>query len=397
MTELYIGGADQSFRFDTFLEMKDTPNSYSGEANKAVTVKGDETGLEFVDLDTLYLLLDGTNTMTGDIDFLVGGVASKIQAAEGVNPFIISSDNPIMITDSGGDVVTFSNPAGAVFHMPITMDANQPITMGSGNSEIDMNDQPIDNVESITFQNASSGSNSKISQPDSFFDSTLCDLDSDGDSQGFLVIQNADDSFVQVSNNLFRGVGDQVQFVLSLETDNATITNGNPIGRIRFRGLDTGLRTCAQIDVVASGTWGTNTNDAPADMEIYLQNAGSGDNLGAPAIIFKSTGLVIGSNADGILFLSETTTPTAIADRGAIYTKSNNELFFQDGAGVEHLLHGDAFSNIWFHDTSTVEVTISTEDAFTKIDSFTVERSKGFFNLIVHSIIIIFRRYLNNF
>jgi len=73
-----------------------------------------------------------------------------------------------------------------------------------------------------------------------------------------------------------------------------------------------------------------------------------------------------------VLHLNETTTPTAIADAGALYTKNNNELFFQDGAGFEHLLHGDAFSNIWFHGASTVEVTISAQDAFTKIDSFTV-------------------------
>ena len=74
----------------------------------------------------------------------------------------------------------------------------------------------------------------------------------------------------------------------------------------------------------------------------------------------------------GVLYTKETTTPTAIADYGALYTKNTNELFFQDGAGTEHLLHGDAFSVIWFHGTSTVEVTISAIDTFTLIDSFTV-------------------------
>ena len=37
-----------------------------------------------------------------------------------------------------------------------------------------------------------------------------------------------------------------------------------------------------------------------------------------------------------ILTLSETTTPTAVADFGKLYTKSDNKLYFQDGAGVEH-------------------------------------------------------------
>ncbi len=87
-------------------------------------------------------------------------------------------------------------------------------------------------------------------------------------------------------------------------------------------------------------------------------------------VTFNPDGHVILTN--GVIFLNETTTPTAKANHGAIYTKNTNELFFQDGAGVEHLLHGDSFSTIWFHGISTVEVTISVIDTFTLIDSFTV-------------------------
>ena len=36
------------------------------------------------------------------------------------------------------------------------------------------------------------------------------------------------------------------------------------------------------------------------------------------------------------LALKETTTPTALAAHGKIYTKSDNKLYFQDGAGTEH-------------------------------------------------------------
>lgn len=39
-----------------------------------------------------------------------------------------------------------------------------------------------------------------------------------------------------------------------------------------------------------------------------------------------------------ILQLLETTTPSAIADNARIYTKSDNNLYFQDGAGVEHVV-----------------------------------------------------------
>jgi len=38
----------------------------------------------------------------------------------------------------------------------------------------------------------------------------------------------------------------------------------------------------------------------------------------------------------GMIRLPETTTPTGIADHGAIYSKSDKQLYFQDGAGVEH-------------------------------------------------------------
>lgn len=39
---------------------------------------------------------------------------------------------------------------------------------------------------------------------------------------------------------------------------------------------------------------------------------------------------------NGVLTLFETTTPSAVADYGKVYTKNDNKLYFQDGAGVEH-------------------------------------------------------------
>jgi len=40
----------------------------------------------------------------------------------------------------------------------------------------------------------------------------------------------------------------------------------------------------------------------------------------------------------GTLSLHETTTPGAVDDYGKIYTKSDNELYFQDGGGTEHMI-----------------------------------------------------------
>ena len=73
---------------------------------------------------------------------------------------------------------------------------------------------------------------------------------------------------------------------------------------------------------------------------------------------------------DEALALKEITTPTAVPGYARIYPKANNELFYQDGAGTEHLLHGDAFSNLWFHSAVQDTVEISTAATFTLIDSF---------------------------
>jgi len=111
---------------------------------------------------------------------------------------------------------------------------------------------------------------------------------------------------------------------------------------------------------------GAGVNDQLAKMVLGV-NTGAG---AVDALTIDSAARVIAEL--GVFSMSETTTPTAIANNGAIYTKNTNTLWFQDGAGTEHLLHGDSFSNIWYHGSSTVEVTISTQNAFAIIDSFTV-------------------------
>ena len=66
------------------------------------------------------------------------------------------------------------------------------------------------------------------------------------------------------------------------------------------------------------------------------------------ALYFTNTSAGIGigtaspsTNADltlegGALAIKEIATPTADANYGKIYCKSDNKLYFQDGAGVEH-------------------------------------------------------------
>jgi len=57
---------------------------------------------------------------------------------------------------------------------------------------------------------------------------------------------------------------------------------------------------------------------------------------GKDLAIYNQTTEVASFDGAGCLFLKETTTPTARTDYGAVYTKNDNKLYFQDGAGTEH-------------------------------------------------------------
>lgn len=70
------------------------------------------------------------------------------------------------------------------------------------------------------------------------------------------------------------------------------------------------------------------TNAAPV---IYIRSNG---NVGVG--VNPSTNLTGVTIEPGTLNLKETTTPTADTNYGKIYTKSDNKLYFQDGAGTEH-------------------------------------------------------------
>ncbi len=67
----------------------------------------------------------------------------------------------------------------------------------------------------------------------------------------------------------------------------------------------------------------------------------------------------------GLLTLKETTTPTADATYGKLYTKDDNKLYFQDGAGVEHaLLCADEFYGEMYYTGAGSTITINTADEY---------------------------------
>jgi len=72
----------------------------------------------------------------------------------------------------------------------------------------------------------------------------------------------------------------------------------------------------------------------------------------------------------GVLALKETTTPSAVAGYARIYSKSDNQLYYQDGDGNEHLIHGHSYASIWFHSHTNATITIASAEIPVKVDCF---------------------------
>ena len=81
-------------------------------------------------------------------------------------------------------------------------------------------------------------------------------------------------------------------------------------------------------------------------------------NLDNPDI---SGGTISDSIFESEVTIKEITTPSALADYCKIYAKSNNKLYFQDGAGVEHLISNQVYGEGWFYDNS-VALSVETVD-----------------------------------
>ena len=64
---------------------------------------------------------------------------------------------------------------------------------------------------------------------------------------------------------------------------------------------------------------------------------------------------------DSELALKEIATPSAVADYGKVYTKSDNRLYYQDGAGVEHMisLTDTNYAEMYCYDNTTIPTVIN--------------------------------------
>lgn len=74
------------------------------------------------------------------------------------------------------------------------------------------------------------------------------------------------------------------------------------------------------------------TDTVPRAATLIIEGAPTEGTLNA-ALLVKSGDVTLQS---GAFTMQETTTPTAITNYGKLYTKTDNKLYFQDGAGTEH-------------------------------------------------------------
>jgi len=73
---------------------------------------------------------------------------------------------------------------------------------------------------------------------------------------------------------------------------------------------------------------------------------------------------------DGVVILPEATTPSAVADSGKIYTKADNELYFQSGDGTETVISKE---HACLYITSATETSIATVNTPVKALGTTAE------------------------
>ncbi len=109
----------------------------------------------------------------------------------------------------------------------------------------------------------------------------------DGVSSGDATLSHASGIGVTLSGTI-RDSGQEFRFL----SNDTSITSANVLGTIAFRGTDSSARYGAKIVAQSAGTWGTDTNDAPTNLEFYTQVAGATNELTSPRMIIDSTGNV---------------------------------------------------------------------------------------------------------
>jgi len=134
--------------------------------------------------------------------------------------------------------------------------------------------------------------------------------------------------------------------VLKLTTGELTNVDGGILGRLEFQApLDSAgtdaILVAASIWGEADGTFAAACNKtdmvfatATSETAAEKMRLTSGGNVGIGTAA-PNESLTIEA---GVVSIKEVTTPTATANYGKVYTKTDNKLYFQDGGGTEHEL-----------------------------------------------------------
>ncbi len=107
-------------------------------------------------------------------------------------------------------------------------------------------------------------------------------------------------------------------------------------GSLLTQGTDTNIGVMAQALFTEPRITNNLASSGKPDVAttVYILDAPTEGDINAA--LYVKSGEVI-SVTHGYT-MKEVTTPTALADHGRIYTKADNKLYFQDGAGTEHEL-----------------------------------------------------------
>jgi len=143
--------------------------------------------------------------------------------------------------------------------------------------------------------------------------------------------------------------------------------DGGREGNLRFKGEQSGTEIKTLATIVSSHDGAV--DDEKGKLEISTNDGNDGD---APTLSVTVGADGITTIERGVLALAETTTPSAVGSVGALYTKSDNELYFQDGAGIERAVGKSDYAGIYASDNA-VATTILLVDAFEPITIFTAD------------------------
>jgi len=380
---------------DTFLELTDAPSSYVGEGNKIIAVKNTEDGLEFIvqsgagsgaGASTLLELTDTPSLYTGEIGKVLvvneteDGMEFTTMSGAGASEFIELIDTPSSYAGQAGkSVVVASGETGLEF---------TAISGAGGASDfVDLGDTPssysgegnkylvVSNEEdAVGFTNlpadliSGAGTDKYIAVfngPTSIagdsglqWDGTILTINS-----GLIVNEVGDDV-----DSRFEGSTDENLWYLDAGNNRIGIGTPSPAHSLDIQQVWGALRVksttatnMAQIyasnaagggtQIAKEGSAGGHALTGSIPYASILATSGNYPlQYGIDNVIVSTWykdhrigfGLVPTANMEGLsieaglLTLKERATPTADANYGKIYTKDDNDLYFQDGEGVEH-------------------------------------------------------------